>query len=110
MTLFHGSQGCNTYMRLYLAHLFREPQISVLPPSGKRARSMGGHEPEEGIEEHHLRVYPSIVGVSTTSLAETIGEDVPRLLTRVSMTKMTRTELIAPQISRHHITTNSPIV
>ena len=25
MVLYHGSQGCSTYMRLHLAHHFREP-------------------------------------------------------------------------------------
>ena len=25
MPIFHGSQGCSTYMRLHLAHHFREP-------------------------------------------------------------------------------------
>jgi nitrogenase molybdenum-iron protein NifN len=32
MVLYHGSQGCSTYMRLHLAHHFREPVDCVKLP------------------------------------------------------------------------------
>jgi len=81
ITLFHGSQGCSTYMRLYLAHHFREPvDIGSSALSQEGAVYGGAANLKKGLRNIIQGYAPTIVGVSTTCLAETIGEDVPRTI------------------------------
>jgi len=81
MTLFHGSQGCSTYIRLYLAHHFREPvDIGSSALSQEGAVYGGAANLKQGLRNIIQGYTPTIVGVSTTCLAETIGDDVPRII------------------------------
>lgn len=81
MPLFHGSQGCSTYMRLYLAHHFREPvDIASSALSENGAVYGGSANLKQGLK-NVLRGYsPKAIGVATTCLAETIGDDVTQIL------------------------------
>lgn len=81
MPMFHGSQGCSTYIRLHLAHHFREPidiASSALSESG--AVYGGTANLKMGLKNVIKGYNPSIIGVATTCLAETIGEDVPNII------------------------------
>ncbi len=81
MPLFHGSQGCSTYMRLYLAHHFREPvDIASSALSEKGAVYGGAANLKQGLKNVIKGYGPKAVGVATTCLAETIGDDVPQIL------------------------------
>lgn len=76
MVLFHGSQGCSTYMRLHLAHHFREPVDIASSSLSEHGAVYGGSENlKKGIENVMTRYDPKVIGVATTCLAETIGED-----------------------------------
>lgn len=81
MPLFHGSQGCSTYMRLYLAHHFREPvDIASSALSEKGAVYGGAANLKQGLKNVIAGYAPLAVGIATTCLAETIGDDVPQIV------------------------------
>jgi nitrogenase molybdenum-iron protein NifN len=79
--LLHGSQGCSTYIRRYLIGHFREPCDIPASNFDEGAAVFGG----EAILTRALanvthQFAPELVGVATTCLSETIGDDVPALL------------------------------
>ena len=81
MVLFHGSQGCSTYMRLHLAHHFREPVDIASSSLSEKGAVYGGRENlKKGLKNVINRYNPKIIGVATTCLAETIGDDVPAII------------------------------
>lgn len=81
MPLFHGSQGCSTYMRLYLAHHFREPvDIASTALSEKGAIYGGAANLMQGLKNVINGYHPKVIGIATTCLAETIGDDVPQIV------------------------------
>ncbi|MGD9609548.1 MAG: nitrogenase component 1 [Desulfovibrionaceae bacterium] len=77
----HGSQGCATYMRRYIISHFREPMDIASSALGeKQAVFGGGPNLKKGILNVMSKYGATVVGVATTCLTETIGDDVPRLL------------------------------
>ena len=77
----HGSQGCATYMRRYIISHYREPMDIASSALGeKNAVYGGGANLKQGIL-NVMKKYPAqLVGIATTCLTETIGDDVPMLL------------------------------
>ena len=81
MVLYHGSQGCSTYMRLLLAHHFREPVDIASSSLSEKGAVYGGKENlKKGLRNVINRYNPKVIGVATTCLAETIGDDVPAII------------------------------
>ncbi len=81
MPLFHGSQGCATYMRLYLAHHFREPvDIASSALSEKGTVYGGSANLKMGLKNLIAGYSPKVIGVATTCLAETIGDDIVQII------------------------------
>jgi nitrogenase molybdenum-iron protein NifN len=79
----HGSQGCATYIRRYLISHFREPVDIASSNFSESAAVFGGEEVfATGMTNVARRYRPSLIGVATTCLSETIGDDVPRLVAR----------------------------
>jgi nitrogenase molybdenum-iron protein NifN len=79
--LLHGSQGCSTYIRRYLISHFREPVDIASSNFSEEAAVFGGASNLKTALDNLVRQYqPQIIGVATTCLAETIGDDVPGLL------------------------------
>ena len=77
----HGSQGCATYMRRYLISHFREPvDIASSSLGEKEAVCGGGPNLKKGILNVMKKYRPEVVGVATTCLTETIGDDAGRLV------------------------------
>lgn len=77
----HGSQGCATYMRRYIISHFREPiDIASSSLSEKHAVYGGGPNLMKGILNVMDKYGAKVIGIATTCLTETIGDDVPRLL------------------------------
>jgi nitrogenase molybdenum-iron protein NifN len=77
----HGSQGCATYMRRYVISHFREPvDIASSALGEKHAIYGGGPNLKKGVLNVMKKYEPALVGVATTCLTETIGDDVPRIL------------------------------
>lgn len=76
MTLLHGSQGCATYIRRYAISHFREPLDVASSSFTEESAVFGGADNLRLALANVVREYkPSLVGVATTCLAETIGED-----------------------------------
>lgn len=79
--LLHGSQGCASYIRRYMISHFREPLDIASSSFGEEAAIFGGRENLRNAIENVVRQYaPRLIGIATTCLAETIGDDVSMYL------------------------------
>lgn len=81
MSILHGSQGCATYIRRHMATHYNEP-VDIASSSLTEQGTVFGGEANllKGLENLIKLYNPEIIGVATTCLAETIGEDVPRII------------------------------
>lgn len=79
--LIHGSQGCSTYIRRYGISHFREP-IDIASSNFVEATAIfGGRDNLYTALDNVTKQYrPTAIGVTSTCLSETIGEDVPMYL------------------------------
>ena len=75
--LIHGSQGCATYIRRYVISHFKEP-IDIASSNFSEATAIFGGADNLRIALDNLtRQYkPSAIGIASTCLSETIGDDV----------------------------------
>lgn len=80
MTILHGSQGCSTYIRRHMATHYNEP-IDIASSSLTEQGTVYGGEKNliKGLENLIKLYNPEVIGVATTCLAETIGEDIKRI-------------------------------
>jgi len=77
----HGSQGCATYMRRYIISHYNEPiDIASSSLSEKNAIYGGGPNLKMGLVNVTRKYQPKLIGIATTCLTETIGDDVGRYL------------------------------
>ncbi|MBT9448019.1 MAG: nitrogenase [Desulfobacterales bacterium] len=77
----HGSQGCATYMRRYIISHFREPMDIASSSLGEKNAVFGGSSNlKQGLKNVITKYGGKIVGVATTCLTETIGDDVPGII------------------------------
>ncbi|MEJ2716524.1 MAG: nitrogenase component 1 [Deltaproteobacteria bacterium] len=77
----HGSQGCATYMRRYIISHFREPMDIASSSLGeKHAIYGGGSNLKLGLKNVMTKYRGGLIGIATTCLTETIGDDVHLLL------------------------------
>jgi nitrogenase molybdenum-iron protein NifN len=77
----HGSQGCATYMRRYIISHYREPMDIASSSLGeKHAVYGGGPNLKLGLNNVMNKYDASMVGIATTCLTETIGDDVPMII------------------------------
>ncbi len=75
--LLHGSQGCSTYIRRYLISHFKEPIDIASSNFGEDTAIFGGGANIKIALENIIAQYqPEMIGVATTCLSETIGDDV----------------------------------
>ena len=81
MPFLHGSQGCATYMRRYIISHFREPMDIASSSLGeKQAVYGGGPNLKQGLGNVMSKYGARLIGVATTCLTETIGDDVPGIV------------------------------
>ncbi len=78
----HGSQGCVAYFRTYFNRHFREPIATVSDSMTEDAAVFGGQKNMfEGLQ-NALKLYqPEMMAVSTTCMAEVIGDDLNAFIT-----------------------------
>ena len=82
MVVLHGSQGCSTYMRRHIAEHFNEPVDVGSSALNEKGTVYGGEGNLKKALDNIIKVYqPKLIGVLTTCLAETIGEDIRRITT-----------------------------
>jgi nitrogenase molybdenum-iron protein NifN len=81
MVISHGSQGCSTYMRLANVEHFNEPVDIASSSLNEKQTIYGGEANLKKAIDNVLRVYqPKVVGILTTCLSETMGEDLDRIV------------------------------
>ena len=77
----HGSQGCATYMRRYIISHFNEPIDIASSSLGEKHAVYGGSANLKlGLNNVTKKYAPKLIGVATTCLTETIGDDVKRII------------------------------
>ncbi len=77
----HGSQGCATYIRRYLISHFKEP-IDIASSNFNEDTAVfgGSHNLKLGLKNVTRQYKPEVIGLATTCLSETIGDDVDMIL------------------------------
>jgi nitrogenase molybdenum-iron protein NifN len=79
--LLHGSQGCATYIRRYVISHFKEPvDIASTNFSEETAIFGGGVNLNLALDNLRKQYNPEMIGIATTCLSETIGDDVAMFL------------------------------
>lgn len=93
----HGSQGCATYMRRYIISHFREPVDIASSSLGEKHAIYGGAANlRQGLQNVMSKYGARLIGVATTCLTETIGDDVPMVVRKFRQEKKGRDR--APEI------------
>jgi nitrogenase molybdenum-iron protein NifN len=79
--LLHGSQGCSTYIRRYMISHFKEPLDIACSNFGEDTAIFGGGANIKlALDNIRHQYSPDLIGVATTCLSETIGDDVPMFI------------------------------
>lgn len=76
MSFVHGSQGCVAYYRSHLSRHFKEPCSAVSSSMTEDAAVFGGlNNMIDGLANTYSLYEPKMIAVSTTCMAEVIGDD-----------------------------------
>ena len=76
MSFVHGSQGCVAYYRSHLSRHFKEPASAVSSSMTEDAAVFGGlNNMVDGLANTSALYSPKMIAVSTTCMAEVIGDD-----------------------------------
>ncbi|NNJ61332.1 MAG: nitrogenase molybdenum-iron protein subunit beta [Dactylosporangium sp.] len=82
LPLVHGSQGCVAYFRSHLTRHFKEPTPVVSSSMTEDAAVFGGlTNLVEALDNATALYQPDMVAVSTTCMAEVIGDDLQNFIT-----------------------------
>ena len=84
MPLLHGSQGCTSFgLTLFVRH-FKEAVPLQTTAMSEVATVLGGYENvEQAILNIHKRTKPEIIGICSTGVTETKGDDVEGYITLI---------------------------
>lgn len=75
--LFHGSQGCTAFAMVHMVRHFKEAVPLQTTAMNEVSTILGGADQiEEAIENLRARSKPRFIGIASTALTETSGEDV----------------------------------
>lgn len=81
MPIFHGSQGCTAFAKVFLVRHFREPIPLQTTAMDQVATVMNADaNVTEALATVCGKSKPALVGLATTALAETQGTDIARLV------------------------------
>ncbi len=76
MPFVHGSQGCVAYYRSHFSRHFKEPSSCVSSSMTEDAAVFGGlNNMIDGLANTYAMYKPKMIAVSTTCMAEVIGDD-----------------------------------
>ncbi len=79
----HGSQGCQMYFRGHLNRHFREPAEASTSSFTEGACVFGGMANLTTAINNVFSIYnPDIIAIHTTCLSETIGDDIPTIISK----------------------------
>ena len=83
MAFVHGSQGCVAYFRSHLSRHFKEPSSMVSSSMTEDAAVFGGlTNMVDGLSNTYSLYKPEMIAVSTTCMAEVIGDDLNSFITQ----------------------------
>ncbi|WP_407307176.1 nitrogenase iron-molybdenum cofactor biosynthesis protein NifN [Desulfosporosinus sp. SB140] len=92
LALLHGSQGCSSFIRLQLSRHFKEPIPLNSTALLEDSAIFGGWEHlKKGIAVAADKYRPQIIGVMSTGLTETFGDD---MVSALSSLRSERTDLL----------------
>ncbi|MGP0005078.1 MAG: nitrogenase molybdenum-iron protein subunit beta [Acidimicrobiales bacterium] len=81
LPLVHGSQGCVAYFRSHFSRHFKEPFPAVSSSMTEEAAVFGGtNNLIEALQNATALYRPEMVAVSTTCMAEVIGDDLENIV------------------------------
>jgi len=93
----HGSQGCVAYFRSHLSRHFKEPVAAVSTSMTEDAAVYGGlSNMIEGLENAYALYKPKMIAVSTTCMAEVIGDDLNAFIKKAKAQGAIPSELPTP--------------
>jgi nitrogenase molybdenum-iron protein beta chain len=79
----HGSQGCYAYHRSTLTRHYKEPVMAATSAFTEGASVFGGQANLVQAIDNIFKVYdPKVIAVHTTCLSETIGDDIPQIISK----------------------------
>lgn len=82
LSFVHGSQGCVAYYRSHLSRHFKEPSSIVSSSMTEDAAVFGGlNNMVDGLQNTYALYNPEMIAVSTTCMAEVIGDDLHAFIT-----------------------------
>ncbi|AXX93198.1 nitrogenase molybdenum-iron protein subunit beta [Malaciobacter molluscorum LMG 25693] len=82
MPYVHGSHGCVAYFRTYFTRHFKEPTPCVSDSMSESAAVFGGlANMKDGLRNCNALYKPDMIAVSTTCMAEVIGDDLNAFVT-----------------------------
>lgn len=77
----HGSQGCCAFHRMHLTRHFRDPIMASTSSFTEGASVFGGGANLKTAINNIFQIYdPDIIAIHTTCLSETIGDDIPSIV------------------------------
>ena len=81
LPMLHGSQGCATYIRRYMISHYKEPVDIASSNFSEESTIFGGNKNFcQGIDNIISQYNPAVIGIASTCLSETIGENIPGLI------------------------------
>lgn len=74
--LMHGAQGCSTFIRLQLSRHYKESIALNSTAMSEQSAVFGGWDNlKKGIQRVIEKFHPTVVGILTSGLTETMGDD-----------------------------------
>lgn len=84
--LLHGAQGCSTFIRLQLSRHYKESIALNSTAMSEDTAIFGGWENlKKGLRRVIEKFHPEVVGVMTSGLTETMGDDVQSAIAHFRM-------------------------
>lgn len=81
----HGSQGCYAYHRSTLTRHYKEPIMAATSSFTEGSAVFGGQANLLEAIQNIFTVYsPEVIAVHTTCLSETIGDDIPQIISKAA--------------------------
>ena len=82
LALLHGAQGCSTFIRLQLSRHYKESIALNSTAMSEDTAIFGGWENlKKGIRRVLDKFHPEVVGIMTSGLTETMGDDIQSAIT-----------------------------
>ncbi len=86
MVLIHGSQGCSTYIRRHMAGHYNEPIDIASSSLTEEGTVYGGSKNLKAGIYNLIHLYqPKMIGILSSCLAETIGDDIARFVREIAI-------------------------